>query len=123
MFLTQPFPKHITWIWLACMLFACSPPTGKQANANAKNTSIPVGNSPFKGSKSAPVTIIEFSDFQCPFCKRVTGTLDQISKTYGDQVRVVSIKTLRLHLRQHMQLNNRINSGRCMTNYLRTYVT
>ena len=29
------------------------------------------------------------ADFQCPFCKRVTPTLDQIHETYGDQVRIV----------------------------------
>ena len=32
---------------------------------------------------------MEFSEFQCPFCKRVNPTIDQIMKEYGDQVRVV----------------------------------
>ena len=41
------------------------------------------------GAVHAPVTLVEFSDFQCPFCGRVTGTLDQIEKTYGDKVRIV----------------------------------
>lgn len=44
---------------------------------------------PSKGPKSAPVTIIEFTDFQCPYCKRSQETLNQVTKTYGDKVRIV----------------------------------
>src|SRR6185312_15435353 len=41
------------------------------------------------GKATAPVTIIEFADFQCPFCRRVAPTLDQLQKIYGDKVRLV----------------------------------
>jgi protein-disulfide isomerase len=41
-----------------------------------------------KGPAQALVTIVEWSDFQCPFCSRVNPTIDQISKEYGDKVRV-----------------------------------
>ena len=44
---------------------------------------------PGKGPEQAPVTIIEFSDFECPYCKRVVPTLDQIDEKFGDQVRIV----------------------------------
>jgi protein-disulfide isomerase len=44
---------------------------------------------PSIGNPKAPVTIIEFSDFQCPFCLRVAPTLKKIRATYGDKVRVV----------------------------------
>jgi len=44
---------------------------------------------PAVGSPSAPVTIVEFSDFQCPFCRQVAPTLDRVRETYGDKVRVV----------------------------------
>ncbi len=44
---------------------------------------------PSKGPDDAEITIVEFSDFQCPFCGRVNPTIDQVMKKYGDKVRVV----------------------------------
>jgi protein-disulfide isomerase len=44
---------------------------------------------PTRGNPSAPVTIVEFSDYQCPFCARVNPTLDKIRETYGDRVKIV----------------------------------
>ncbi|MCX6112993.1 MAG: thioredoxin domain-containing protein [Proteobacteria bacterium] len=44
---------------------------------------------PSKGSKSAKVTVVEFSDFQCPFCKRASENGRMIYKEYGDKVRYV----------------------------------
>ena len=48
-----------------------------------------LGDSPQKGPDDAKVTIVEWSDFQCPFCGRVMPTLAQIEKTYGSDVRVI----------------------------------
>jgi protein-disulfide isomerase len=42
-----------------------------------------------KGPDSAPLTIVEFSDFQCPFCGRVEPTLKRIEDTYKGRVRIV----------------------------------
>lgn len=44
---------------------------------------------PVRGPADAPVTIVEFSEYQCPFCGRVTPTLKQIEEKYGDKVRFV----------------------------------
>jgi len=46
-------------------------------------------DAPYKGGATAKVVIQEFSDFQCPYCSRVNGTLKQIEKTYGNKVKIV----------------------------------
>ncbi|MBX3208605.1 MAG: thioredoxin domain-containing protein, partial [Labilithrix sp.] len=49
-----------------------------------KDSPIPVtSEDPIWGKRDAPVTIVIFSDFQCPFCSRVEPTLDQVKTTYG----------------------------------------
>ena len=44
---------------------------------------------PTVGSVKAPVTLIEFSDYQCPYCGRVEPTLKRLRATYGDKLRFV----------------------------------
>ncbi|MCI5066028.1 thioredoxin domain-containing protein [bacterium] len=60
---------------------------------------IPVGSSPVKGPKDAPITIVEFSDFQCPYCSRANETVEQIVKNYKGKVRV-AFKNLPLPFHQ-----------------------
>jgi protein-disulfide isomerase len=50
---------------------------------------VPVGDEPSKGPSDALVTIVQFSDFECPFCGRVEGTVNEIMSTYKNDVRVV----------------------------------
>src|SRR4029077_20450635 len=45
--------------------------------------------SPAKGPANAPIEMIEFSDFQCPFCLRAHPTVTQVLDTYGDRIRFV----------------------------------
>ena len=45
--------------------------------------------SPTRGPADAPIEIIEFSDFECPFCQRVGPALKQVFDTYGDRVQLV----------------------------------
>jgi protein-disulfide isomerase len=47
-----------------------------------------VKGAPVKGAKDALVTIVQYSDFQCPFCSRVEPTINQVMKEYGGKVRV-----------------------------------
>jgi protein-disulfide isomerase len=42
-----------------------------------------------KGAANAPIQLVEFSDFQCPFCARAHSTVQQVLTTYGDKVRFV----------------------------------
>ena len=44
---------------------------------------------PARGPADAPVTIVEFSDFECPYCARLVPVLDEVKRHYGDTVRVV----------------------------------
>ena len=48
---------------------------------------VPLGKAVVRGNASAPVTIVEFGDFQCPFTKRAFETLAKVRATYGDKVR------------------------------------
>ena len=50
---------------------------------------IPLEKSPVRGPKNAPVTIVEFSDFQCPFCAEAKPLLEQVLKAYPDDVKLV----------------------------------
>ena len=50
---------------------------------------VAAGNGPSRGPNSAPVQIIEFSDFQCPYCQRANPTVQQVLNTYGDRVHLV----------------------------------
>jgi protein-disulfide isomerase len=45
--------------------------------------------SPFKGPENAPVIIAVFSEFQCPYCSRLTSLLDQVTEKYPKQVKIV----------------------------------
>ncbi|WP_437714412.1 thioredoxin domain-containing protein [Sorangium sp. So ce448] len=50
---------------------------------------VPVGDSPVRGADTALVTMVLFSDYQCPFCRRVTPTVEKLRAQYGDKLRVV----------------------------------
>jgi protein-disulfide isomerase len=64
-----------------------APAAGAAPAAPAK-VDIDVGAAPVKGPKSAPVTVVLFSDFQCPFCSRALPVLKQIEETYKGKVRI-----------------------------------
>src|SRR6185295_259850 len=65
---------------------------GADVGAWSDNDSpVPVdAKDPVWGNRNAPVTMVVYSDFQCPFCSRVEGTVDQIKQMYGkDKIRII----------------------------------
>jgi protein-disulfide isomerase len=42
-----------------------------------------------RGPTSASVTLVEYGDFECPFCSRVTGSIDELIEYFGDELRYV----------------------------------
>ena len=63
----------------------------------SQRVEIPLGDSPVRGPARADVTIVEYSDFQCPFCARVVSTLTQLIDRYDGRVNLVY---------KHMPLRN-----------------
>jgi protein-disulfide isomerase len=51
--------------------------------------SVNTAGAPVRGNEKAPVTIVEFSDFQCPFCARARPTVNRVREAYGDKVRIL----------------------------------
>lgn len=61
---------------------------------------VPIEGSPALGPEDAVVTIVEFSEFQCPFCRRVRPALEQLRERFPNDVRVV-FKHLPLPFHEH----------------------
>jgi protein-disulfide isomerase len=68
-----------------------------QANAEASSETqqvvrydVPVDDDPMLGAEDAPITIVEFSDYECPYCRQWHSEVyTQLIDTYGDQIRFV----------------------------------
>lgn len=56
---------------------------------DAPRHQIDLTGAPVRGPEDAPVTVVEFSDFHCPFCRRVQPTLRELLRKYPTQVRIV----------------------------------
>ena len=61
---------------------------------------IPIDHSPVRGDKDAPVTIVEFVDFQCPFCARFHPPIKEVLKAYPKEVNYV-LKNFPLPFHDH----------------------
>lgn len=49
---------------------------------------VEAGQAPIFGNEKAAVTVVEFSDFQCPFCSRGADTVTQLKKKYGQKIKI-----------------------------------
>jgi protein-disulfide isomerase len=64
-------------------------PTAQQPDKPSGPVKVSVDNDPVMGDKNAPLTLIEFSDYECPFCKRAfTDVLPELKKAYIDTGKV-----------------------------------
>ncbi len=63
----------------------------KQLEGEFKNPKKPViePDRAVFGNKNAPITIVEYSDFQCPYCARAANTMNEVFAKYGDKVNLV----------------------------------
>lgn len=55
----------------------------------AARVEVAVGDAPVRGSADARVTVVEFSDFECPFCKRASGTMASLLEKYPGKIKLV----------------------------------
>ncbi len=67
------------------------PPEAREATAPFEEIAyqVPVGKSPVRGPNDAPVTIIEFADFECPFCEQAHDTVERLFAKYPGKLRWV----------------------------------
>jgi protein-disulfide isomerase len=72
---------------------------------------ISVAGEPFKGAEKAPLTVVKFEDFQCPFCKQVQPTFIELLSRYNGKVRLVH-KDLPLES-IHPQARQAAEAARC----------
>ena len=61
---------------------------------------IDISQSPWKGAEDAPVVIVEYTDFQCPYCARLGSTLDEMMKRYPGKLKIV-YKSFPLNMHQY----------------------
>lgn len=58
-----------------------------QGYVSADKLQVNVGSSPSVGPDNAPITLIEYSDFECPYCIRAYPTVKEVLKQYGDKIK------------------------------------
>ncbi|MGB8683481.1 MAG: thioredoxin domain-containing protein [Candidatus Binatus sp.] len=75
-----------------------------------KRIAVDSSGHPTLGAKDAPVTIVEFADFQCPFCKATEATLKDLRGQYGDKIRLVHMD---FPLPFHAHAMDAANAARC----------
>jgi protein-disulfide isomerase len=80
---------------------AAQPRAQRPEPDRAKTYSLSVENDPFDGPADAKITLVKAYDYACPYCEKVRGTMDDLHKKYGNDLRVV-YKQLVVHPRNAM---------------------
>jgi protein-disulfide isomerase len=73
---------------------------GKGGSVPYERFFVELGDAPVRGPAGAPVTIVAFSDFECPYCERGHRTIQQVEREYGDKVRI-AYKAYPLDIHSH----------------------
>jgi protein-disulfide isomerase len=76
-------------VGVAIMFSKTSAPINQSGEVMTDQAVLLNGATKIKGPENAPITIVEFSDFQCPACRAVQPTLAQISQEFPDKVKIV----------------------------------
>ncbi|NOY90350.1 MAG: thioredoxin domain-containing protein [Deltaproteobacteria bacterium] len=79
-----------------------APDYGAPPAADVERVAVPIDGAPGRGAELPAVTIVVFSDFQCPFCSRLEPTLARLRAAYPDDLRVV-FRHLPLRSHEHAQ--------------------
>jgi protein-disulfide isomerase len=100
-----------------------TPPTAQQGSGNqvagTQATAPGIGDAPFLGNADAPVTVVEFSDYECPFCARFfSNTLDQLKQEYINTGKVKFVYKDFPISSIHPQAQKAAESARCVREQL-----
>ncbi len=71
--------------------------------ADAAPVDIDLGNAPVRGAANAPVTLVVFTDFECPYCRKAEATVRAMEKAYPGKLRV-AYKSAPLPFHEHARL-------------------
>jgi protein-disulfide isomerase len=96
-----------TLLALTGLLASCG---GGESSSTAATMRVPLGDSPQRGPSDAWVTLVEFADFQCPYCGMAEPTVARILALYPADVRLVF---KHLPLPQHADARDAANAAEC----------
>src|SRR5262245_6502158 len=67
---------------------AARPPQRPEPD-RSKTYAVAIDNDPFDGRPDAKITVVKAYDYACPYCEKVRGTMEDLKKRYGDDIRIV----------------------------------